>query len=161
MQHHPAIGRADAGFLTDLVGLEAEKLAHHEYARRLLRQMIEAGLEHAPELLLFERSLRISPATRRCAGLPVAARIEQRFGQQIVAFLVISQTYRKLFKKGLPTRESDKAPRLSFSFSPLNNTAGGRSISAVYELNRRLEAVGSVNQNGSFRGLLYYLIRFR
>ena len=29
------------------------------------------------------------------------------------------------------------------------------------ELNRRLEAVGSVNQNGSFRGLLYYLIRFR
>ncbi len=77
------------------------------------------------------------------------------------AFLVISQMYRKLFKKGLATRESDKAPRLSFSFSPLNNTAGGRSISAVYELNRRLEAVGSVNQNGSFRGLLYYLIRFR
>ena len=69
--------------------------------------------------------------------------------------------YRKLFKKGLATRESDKAPRLSFSFSPLNNTGGGRSISAVYELNRRLEAVGSVNQNGSFRGLLYYLIRFR
>jgi hypothetical protein len=77
------------------------------------------------------------------------------------AFLVISQMYRKMFRKGMAPRESDRAPRLSFSFSPLNNAGGSRSISAVYEVGKNLEAIGTVNQSGSFRGLLYYLIRFR
>ena len=77
------------------------------------------------------------------------------------AFLVISQLYRKLFRRSRLMRETDEAPRLSFSFSPLNNAGGGRSFSAVYEINRNVEAIGTVNQSGSFRGLLYWLIRFR
>lgn len=78
------------------------------------------------------------------------------------AFLVISKMYRKLFRKGALAKEDDEPPRLSFSFSPLNNSSGsGRSFSAVYEINKNLQATGSMSQRGSFRGLLYYLIRFR
>jgi hypothetical protein len=78
------------------------------------------------------------------------------------AFLVISRAYRKLFRKPALVHENDEPPRLSFSFSPLNSSSGnGRSFSAVYEINQHLQAVGSMSQRGSFRGLLYYLIRFR
>jgi hypothetical protein len=77
------------------------------------------------------------------------------------AFLVLSQAYRKLFKKAGQTKLDAEPPRLSFSFSPLNSSGGSRSVSAVYEINKNLQAVGSFNQTGSFRGLLYYLIRFR
>jgi autotransporter translocation and assembly factor TamB len=78
------------------------------------------------------------------------------------AFLVISNMYRKLFRKGARARESDEPPRLSFSFSPLNSSSGtGRSFSAVYEINQHLQFTGAMSQRGSFRGLLYYLIRFR
>jgi autotransporter translocation and assembly factor TamB len=78
------------------------------------------------------------------------------------AFLVLSQLYRKMFRKAAgTTRIDDEPPRLSFSFSPLNSSGGSRSVSAVYEINKHLQAVGSFNQTGSFRGLLYYLIRFR
>ncbi len=78
------------------------------------------------------------------------------------AFLLVSQMYRKLFRKGALAKESDEPPRLSFSFSPLNSSSGaGRSFSAVYEINKNLQATGAMSQRGSFRGLLYYLIRFR
>jgi autotransporter translocation and assembly factor TamB len=77
------------------------------------------------------------------------------------AFLLLTQMYRKLFRKAGRTRIDDEPPRLSFSFSLLNNAGSARSVSAVYEINDRLQAVGSISQTGSFRGLLYYLIRFR
>lgn len=77
------------------------------------------------------------------------------------AFLLVSQMYRKMFRKGALAKESDTPPRLSFSFSLLNNSGGSRSFSAIYEINKNLQAVGAMSQTGSFRGLLYYLIRFR
>jgi autotransporter translocation and assembly factor TamB len=78
------------------------------------------------------------------------------------AFLVLSRAYRKLFRKRALVHENDEPPRLSFSFSPLESGSGnGRSFSALYEINEHLQAVGSMSQRGSFRGLLYYLIRFR
>ena len=77
------------------------------------------------------------------------------------AFLVLSQAYRKLFRKSAKSRHDDEPPRLSFSFSLLNNSGGTRSVSAVYEISDHLQAVGAISQAGSFRGLLYYLIRFR
>jgi len=78
------------------------------------------------------------------------------------AFLLVSQMYRKLFRKGPRPNQHDEPPRLSFSFSPLNSSSGqGRNFTAIYEINKHLQATGSVGQRGSFRGLLYYLIRFR
>ncbi len=78
------------------------------------------------------------------------------------AFLLVSQMYRKLFRKGAMAQADDTPPRLSFNFSLLNSSSGqGRSFSAVYEINKNLQATGSMSQRGTFRGLLYYLIRFR
>lgn len=77
------------------------------------------------------------------------------------AFLLISQTYRKLFRKTAPRRYDEEPPKLSFSFSPLSTGRSERSVSATYEISPKLQAVGIVGERGSFRGLLYYLVRFR
>lgn len=77
------------------------------------------------------------------------------------AFLLISQTYRKLFRKTQPVRYDEEPPKLSFNFSLLNTGSSQRSVSAVYELSPKLQAVGTVGEKGTFRGLLYYLVRFR
>ncbi len=76
------------------------------------------------------------------------------------AFLFISQTYRKMFKKASTSRYDEEPPKLSFSFSPLSTGGSKRSITATYELTPKIQAVGTVNEGGGFRGLLYYLIRF-
>ncbi len=78
------------------------------------------------------------------------------------AFLLISQTYRRLFNKaGVPDRIDDDPPRLNFSFSVLDTGTSQRGVNATYELSDHWQAVGAVGQRGTFRGLLYYLIRFR
>ncbi|TLD72786.1 hypothetical protein FEM03_01570 [Phragmitibacter flavus] len=77
------------------------------------------------------------------------------------AFLLISQTYRKLFRKGAPRRYDEEPPKLSFNFSPLSTGGSQRNVSATYELSPMFQAVGTISESGSFRGLLYYLVRFR
>ena len=77
------------------------------------------------------------------------------------AFLFVTQLYRKLFKKSGRQHYDDEPPKLSFSFSMLNSGGSSRSVSAVYEVSPKVQAVGSVAENGGFRGLLYYLIRFK
>ena len=91
VQHHPAIGRTDAGFLTDFIGLEAEEFAHHEYPGGLRRKVVEAGFENFPELLLLEGGLGVGPASRLCRILPVAAPVEQGIVEQIIAGFVSGQ----------------------------------------------------------------------
>jgi hypothetical protein len=34
-------------------------------------------------------------------------------------------------------------------------------VAAIYELTPKVKAIGRVGENGSFRGLLYYQIRFK
>jgi autotransporter translocation and assembly factor TamB len=77
------------------------------------------------------------------------------------AFLLISQTYRKMFRKAAPRRYQEEPPRLSFNFSPLSTGGSQRSVSATYELSPKVQAVGTISESGSFRGLLHYLVRFR
>jgi hypothetical protein len=77
------------------------------------------------------------------------------------AFLLLSQTYRKLFNQTAPRRQQEEAPRLSFSFNPLSTGTSQRSVTATYELSPKVQAVGTFSENGGFRGLLYYLVRFR
>jgi hypothetical protein len=55
----------------------------------------------------------------------------------------------------------DEPPRLSFEFSLFGNDASRRGVSAVYELNPKWRVIGRVAEAGTFRGMLYYLIRFR
>lgn len=78
------------------------------------------------------------------------------------AFLLISQTYRKLFRKsGLPPKYDEEAPKLSFNFSVLDSGSTKRGVTAVYELSPKWQATGTMSARGTFRGLLYYLVRFR
>lgn len=77
------------------------------------------------------------------------------------AFLVLSQLYRKAFKKPVLTRRVDEPPRLTFGFSPFETRTTGRSVTATYQISPKVQAVGAVGDRGSFRGMLYYLIRFR
>ena len=77
------------------------------------------------------------------------------------AFLLVSQTYRKLFNKAAPKRRLDEEPsKLTFSFNPLSTGRTEPSVTATYEVNPNLQASGTFGGSG-FRGLLYYLVRFR
>ncbi len=77
------------------------------------------------------------------------------------AFVLLQQTYRKLFKKRALDTADDEPPRLSFEFSLFGSDPTRRGVSAVYELNPKWRVIGKVGETGTFRGLLYYLIRFR
>lgn len=44
--------------------IETEKLPHHEHPRRVRRPVIEAGLQHAPELGVFQGLLRLPQSSR-------------------------------------------------------------------------------------------------
>jgi hypothetical protein len=77
------------------------------------------------------------------------------------AFLLLSQTYRKLFKKASPRRLDEEPPKLSFSFSPISSGTTQRAVTATYEISPKLQVVGEVGERGTFRGLLHYLVRFR
>lgn len=77
------------------------------------------------------------------------------------AFVLLKQTYRKLFRKAAVNSDDDEPPRLSFDFSVFGSDPARRGISAVYELNPQWRVIGRVGETGTFRGLLHYLIRFR
>lgn len=81
------------------------------------------------------------------------------------AFVVLSEAYRKLFRKEKALYDEDfEDPldgRLSFQFSLFGSDSSRRGVSAVYEFNDKWRAIGRVGETGTFRGLLYYLIRLR
>ncbi|MDB6071714.1 MAG: hypothetical protein JWL81_2885 [Verrucomicrobiales bacterium] len=77
------------------------------------------------------------------------------------AFVVLKQTYRKLFRKSALSDDDDEPPRLSFDVSVFGSDPARRGVSAIYELNPRWRLIGKVAESGTFRGLLHYLIRFR
>lgn len=77
------------------------------------------------------------------------------------AFLLISQTYRKLFKKNAVQRYDETPPKFSFSFNPLSTGSSQRGVTGTYEISPKVQFTGTVQENGGFRGLLYYMIRFR
>lgn len=77
------------------------------------------------------------------------------------AFLFVTQMYRKIFRKAGQQHYDEEPPRLSFNFSLLNSGSTQRSVSAVYEVSPKVQAVGTISERGGFRGLLYYLIRLK
>jgi autotransporter translocation and assembly factor TamB len=77
------------------------------------------------------------------------------------AYVLLKQTYRKLFPQAAISSDDDEPPRLSFDFSVFGSDPARRGVSAIYELNPRWRVIGRVGETGTFRGLLHYLIRFR
>ena len=61
MQNYVAVAGGDIQLLANLWSLEFEKLAHHEDAGGVFRQVFETGLEDGPERLLAQRFLRVAP----------------------------------------------------------------------------------------------------
>lgn len=76
-------------------------------------------------------------------------------------YVMLQQAYRRMFRNTARRRDDAEPPRLSFEFALFGNDPSRRSLSAVYELNPKWRVVGRVGESGTFRGLLYYLIRFR
>ncbi len=76
-------------------------------------------------------------------------------------FLVFQSAYRKLFPKLAAAAEEQQPPKLSFELSGFGNDPSRRGVAAVYELTPKVKAIGRVGENGTFRGLLYYQIRFK
>lgn len=76
-------------------------------------------------------------------------------------FLLFQSAYRKMFPKLAESIADQESPRLSFELSGFGNDPSRRGVAAVYEVNPKVKVVGRVGETGGFRGLLYYLIRFR
>jgi autotransporter translocation and assembly factor TamB len=77
------------------------------------------------------------------------------------AFVLLQQTYRRMFRNSRLVRDDAEPPRLSFQFALFGSDPSRRGLSAVYELNPRWRVISRVGEAGTFRGLLHYLIRFR
>lgn len=71
------------------------------------------------------------------------------------AFMVINKAYRSIFKKSSPKRYDDEPGRLTFG----TGGAGGGVMSATYEISPHFQATGGVTERGTFRGMLYYMVR--
>jgi autotransporter translocation and assembly factor TamB len=79
----------------------------------------------------------------------------------LAAFQVLSKAYRRVFDKAAPKRYDEEPPRLTFSFSPLSTGTSEPGVSASYEISDKLQATGAVTERGTFRGMLYYMVRLR
>jgi hypothetical protein len=72
------------------------------------------------------------------------------------AFEVLKKAYRSVFDKAAPKRYDDDPPRLTFNFSPLT-----QGVTATYHINEHVQATGGTTERGTFRGMLYYMVRMR
>ncbi|MDB6003540.1 MAG: hypothetical protein JWR15_527, partial [Prosthecobacter sp.] len=77
------------------------------------------------------------------------------------AILLLSKAYRSVFKKAVPRRYDEEPPRLTFKFSPLSTGTTQPGVTANYEISPKVQASGTVTERGTFRGMLYYMVRLR
>ncbi|OYW28666.1 MAG: hypothetical protein B7Z47_05595 [Chthoniobacter sp. 12-60-6] len=77
------------------------------------------------------------------------------------AILLLSKAYRSLFKKTVPRRYDEEPPRLTFKFSPLSTGTTQPGVTANYEITPNVQASGTVTERGTFRAMLYYMVRLR
>jgi autotransporter translocation and assembly factor TamB len=72
------------------------------------------------------------------------------------AFEVLKKAYRSVFDKAAPKRYNDDPPRLTFSLSPVT-----QGVTASYQISDRMQLTGETTDRGTFRGMLYYMVRLR
>jgi len=77
------------------------------------------------------------------------------------AMLLVQQLYRKVFKKGEPTKSNSVFDRLSVDIGQVDPKTGQQTATARYKINQNFVLVGDLGVAGDFRGVLKYLIRFR
>lgn len=74
------------------------------------------------------------------------------------AFLVISETWRKMFNK--TKKVSDEPPKLHMSFNPSGGDRANDSMQAMYEVTPSVRFTGRFTQSGRMKALLGYVLRF-
>lgn len=73
-------------------------------------------------------------------------------------FLVISETYRKIFHKKKTIRENP--PKLHLTFNPSGGDRTNDNVQAMYEINPKVRFTGRFMQSGRVKALLGYVLRF-
>ena len=76
------------------------------------------------------------------------------------AMLLFQQLYRKVFKKGDPTKSNSVFDRLDVDFGQVDPRTGQQTASARFKLNEHIVLMGDIEVGGDFRGMVKYLIRF-
>jgi autotransporter translocation and assembly factor TamB len=77
------------------------------------------------------------------------------------ATLLVQQLYRKIFKKGQPTKGESVFNRLDVDFGTVDPRTGQQKATARFKVNQHFLLVGDLGVGGDFRGMVRYLIRFR
>ncbi len=74
------------------------------------------------------------------------------------AFLVVSETWRKLFNS--EKKVSDEPPKLHMTFNPSGGDRANDSMQAMYELTPKVRFTGRFMQSGRMKALLGYVLKF-
>ncbi|MDP9254477.1 MAG: translocation/assembly module TamB, partial [Verrucomicrobiota bacterium] len=77
------------------------------------------------------------------------------------AMLLVQQLYRKIFKKGEPTKSNSVFDRLQVDLGNVDPKTGQQTATTRFKINQNFVVVGDIGVAGDFRGTLKYLIRFR
>jgi autotransporter translocation and assembly factor TamB len=77
------------------------------------------------------------------------------------AMLLIQQLYRKVFKKGEPTKSNSVFDRLQVDVGNVDPRTGQQTATARLKLNEQFVLIGDLGVGGDFRGMVKYLIRFK
>lgn len=77
------------------------------------------------------------------------------------AMLLVQQLYRKIFKKGAPTKGDSVFNRFQVELGNVDPRTGQQSATARFKINENYVLVGDIEVGGTFRGMVKYLIRFR
>lgn len=77
------------------------------------------------------------------------------------AMLLVQQLYRKVFKKGEPTKSNSVFDRLQVDVGNVDPRTGQQTATARFKVNEQFVLVGDLGVGGDFRGMVKYLIRFK
>jgi autotransporter translocation and assembly factor TamB len=77
------------------------------------------------------------------------------------AMLLVQQLYRKVFKKGEPTKSNSMFDRLQVDVGNVDPRTGQQTATARLKLNEQFVLIGDLEVGGDFRGMVKYLIRFK
>jgi autotransporter translocation and assembly factor TamB len=77
------------------------------------------------------------------------------------ATLLVTQLYRKFFKKGQASKSNSMFDRLDVSFGTVDPRTQQKQATARLKLNEHFVLMGDVGVGGEWRGMVKYLLRFR
>ncbi|MEN3368095.1 MAG: translocation and assembly module TamB [Verrucomicrobiota bacterium] len=77
------------------------------------------------------------------------------------AMLLVQQLYRRVFKKGEPTKTNSMFDRLQVDVGNVDPRTGQQTATARLKLNEQFVLIGDLQVGGDFRGMVKYLIRFK